>query len=104
MVADAGPEPVGLFDELEGGGMAVEFEPDDHRDDEFDQRDDQRDPAGVARHGLVGTAGQQNRGRAGQREEGDDAEDMAQKEAHGALPAIMNQVISAATPISMAKA
>ena len=71
--------------------------------DEGDRRRPQRDVIDVAPRDLVVAADDQDQQRADQRQEGDDGEDrpVAHREPHAAN---ISQVISAATPISMAKA
>ncbi len=105
MIGDAVAQPGGMFDKLEGGRMSVEMRPQHQRQYEVGQGDDHRHPARRVRHCCIGTARQEDDRRAEQRQEGDEAEDVAHEEVHhGATPTIMNQVVSATTPISMAKA
>ena len=81
------------------------FGPQHQRQREIDQRDDQRDPARGGGDRRVGPRVARMTSAPDQRQEGDDAEEMAHDEVHGATPAITkNQVASATTPISMAKA
>ena len=96
-------EPGALLDELELGRAGVEAPDQDQRHREGDERGPERDPAGVALAGLVVAAQHQDEQRADQRQEGGDGEDRPARH-QCAPPANMNQVISAATPISMAKA
>ena len=46
-------DPVGLFDELELGGAALEAEPDEERQHEGDERGPKRHETRVARHDLL---------------------------------------------------
>ena len=70
---------------------------------EGDERGPERDPARVALDGIRSSPrSTTDEQRADQRQEGDDGEDGPAR--HQRTPANMNQVISAAAPISMAKA
>ena len=73
-VGDGAAEPGALLDELEVGRGGIEAPDQNERDREGDQRGPQRDPARVARAGLV-LAQQGDEQRAGERQEGDDGED-----------------------------
>ena len=103
VVSDRADEPRPFLDELELGRRGVEAIEQDQRDREGDQRGPQRDPAGVAFLRLVVAAHHHDEQRADERQEYGDGED---RPAHRqpVRAANMNQVMSAATPISMAKA
>ena len=103
VVGDGAAEPGLLLDELEFGRGGIEAPDQDERDREGDQRGPERDPARIALSGFAVAAHQHDEQRADERQEGGDGED---RPAHHqpTPPANMNQVMSAATPISMAKA
>ena len=103
VVGDGAREPRPLLHELElcrGGIEAVEQ---DERDRKRDQGGPQRDPARVAFLRLAVAVHQHDEQRTDQRQERRDGEDRPTHR-HPARAPNMNQVISAATPISMAKA
>ena len=103
VVVDRAGEPRPPLDELEFRRAGIEA-PDQHqRDREGDQRRPQRDPARIALLGLAVAAQHHDEQRAGERQEGRDGKDRPAQ--HQPAPArTMNQVMSAATPISIANA
>jgi hypothetical protein len=100
-VGDGAAEPGAPLDELEVGRGGIEAPDENERDREGDEGGPQRDPPRIARAGLVLTQ-QGDEQRPGERQEGHDREDRPAR--HQWPPANMNQVMKAATPISMAKA
>src|SRR5262249_54568030 len=104
MIADRTAEPVMPLLELEFGRGGIEAPDQDERDREGDQRRIERHPARVAALGHAIAAHQYDEQRTDQRQHQDDKDDRPAHH-HPAPPNLtMNQVISAATPISMAKA
>ncbi|MEI9932920.1 MAG: hypothetical protein WDM89_20905 [Rhizomicrobium sp.] len=85
VVGDATGQPRRMLHELKCGGAAVEVCPKNHRQNEIGEREDQRDPAGVARQALACTAAREEKDNdcADKRQERDDAQEMA----HGVPPA-----------------
>ena len=100
-IGDGAAEPRPLFQELEFGRARIEAPEQDQRDRKGDERRPQRDPARVA-HARFVLVEERDEQRAGERQEGDDGEDRPAR--HPCAPENMNQVMKAATPISMAKA
>ena len=103
VVGDAAGQPRRLFDELEIRIGGIEAPDQDQRHRKGDQRGPQRDPARIAPRGLVVAAADIDHQRAEHRQEGDDGEDGPGCH-HWPPKPNMNQVISPATPISIAKA
>ena len=102
MIGDAGSEPGNLLHQLEAGVGVVEFGPDHQRNHKGDEGRGERDPTGDMRPALFRTARKQNGDDADERQEGRYRKNG--KPAHDPAPTKMNQVASATTPISMAKA
>jgi hypothetical protein len=67
-------DPIGLLDELERRGSALEAKPDEQRQHEGRQRGPERHHAGVARHVLGLAADDQDKRRAHQGHEGNQAQ------------------------------
>jgi hypothetical protein len=103
VVGDAAGEPLHLLDELKIRLRGIEAPDQDQRHREGDQRGPQRDPARIAPRGLVVAAADIDQQRADYREEGNDGENGPGCHYWPPTPNI-NQVISPATPISIAKA
>ena len=96
VIGDAAAQPVDLLDQLEAGIGVVEPGPHHQRQREDDDGGAQRDPAR-----RVGLGHRQDGQRAQQRHEGHEGKN---GKAHSAPPVIMNQVASATTPSSIARA
>ena len=102
VVADPLGDPIRAFLELEAGVLDVEVDPQRQRSNEDDEARPERDIARIARDNRFVPARQQDEQRADQRQECDDGE--PGEIGHGLFPTTRNQVISAATPRSMANA
>ena len=103
VIGDTGGEPLRLFDELEIRLRRIETQDQDQRHAEGNQRGPQRDPARIALCGLVVAAADIDQQGSDHRQERDDGEDRPGCH-HWPPTPNMNQVISPATPISIAKA
>ncbi len=102
LVDEARAEPALLLDELERRRRCVEPAVGDERQREDDQGRRQRREAGVVEGRFVLAAQREDKGRADERQENDAGEN-AEAE-HQCAPPTRYQVMSAARPISMAKA
>ena len=95
-------QPGALFDHLEPGVVPVELRQDEERDQEGGTGRDQRQPLGVAVRRRVAAAQEQRQDRRRQgRQEGDDGKQVVH---YCAPPLSVIQVMSSASPITMAKA
>src|ERR1700744_698019 len=103
MVGDAGRQPRALLDALEVGLRRIEAPHQYQGDAEGHERGPQRNPARITPCGFVVAAADVDRQCADQRQEGDDGEDRPGRHYWAPTPN-MNQVMSPATPISIAKA
>jgi hypothetical protein len=100
-ISDGAAEPGPLFQELEFRRARIEPPQQDQRDRKGRQRSPQCDPARIVHARLV-LVEERDKQRARERQEGNDGEDRPAR--HPCAPENMNQVMKAATPISMAKA
>src|SRR5262249_25873813 len=99
--SDGAAEPWPLLDKLEIRRGRIEAPDQDQRNDESNHRRPERHPTRVARTGFVlGQESDEQRPAERKKQQ----EERNRQAGHQCGPANMNQVIAAATPISMAKA